>query len=123
MYSPQIKQLAESIYHLTLNSVSENSCVFCTDELNKLIAQQIIPKNSALVVEPTANNNRHDCKPEALIRHFGSIAYILTGDANTFTRHINHATVINNAHPNSAMFANFEDARNWSIAKLADVTS
>ena len=121
--SLQIKQLAESIYHLTLNNKQDNSCAFCSDELKEYIAQLAIAEHSALVVEPTASNNRHECEPKAAIKHFSSIAYILTGDSNTFTRHISHATTINEAHENAAMFANYDDAYSWSVAKLATANS
>ena len=78
-----------------------------------------IEKHSALIIEPETNNSRHKCEPKAAIKHFSSIAYILTGDSNAFTRHITHATTISEAHANAAMFANYDDAYSWSVAKLA----
>jgi len=119
MQSP-IKQLTESIYHLMLDNKQNDNCVFCSDELKEHIAQLAIAKQSALIVEPTINNSRHECNPKAdAIKHFSSIAYILTGDSATFTRHITHATTIEDAHPKTAMFASYEDAYSWSVAKLA----
>jgi len=115
----QIKLLTESIYHLALCDIKD-SCALCSDKLNSLIKEHNIPKHSALIIDPTTNNSRHECEPEAdAIEYFSSIAYILTGDASEFTRHLGHATKITESHPSSAMFANNEDAYNWSVAKLA----
>lgn len=117
--TPIITQLAKSIYHIVLDDI-KSDCVFCNGTLHNLISEHNIPECSALIVEPTTNNSNHACKPKAdTIKHFSSIAYILTGDGNTFTRHVPHAIIIKEVHKNSVMFANYEDAYNWSATTLA----
>jgi len=117
---PPIKQVSKLLYHLVLDDSSDDSCMFCNGDLHNLIDANTIPKHSALVVEPAENNGRHNCVPNTdTIKHFGSIAYILTGDSNVFIKHLSHATKVNDAHPNAALFANYRDAFNWSTAQLA----
>jgi len=119
--SSQIKQIAETLYHLVLGDSKGDNCVFCSNELRNLIDSYSIPKHSALIVEPTEDNGRHSCEPKlGAVNYFSSIAYILTGDSDAFTSHLSHAMKINDSHPNSTMFANYEDAHNWSLTKLAE---
>jgi len=113
----EIKEIQERLYHLILDDIK--TCHFCGENFIKLIEQHKIPINSHLILETVPEYCSIACSDIFLntIKHFKSVAYVLTKETNKHNPWI-HAFVVRNNNKNTQFFNSYEDAYNWSATQV-----
>jgi len=116
-----VEKVADNILHLRCDNA--DNC-FVNNFTESHSTEHKIQKGSALIINPVSCN--HTCEPsKACLEHFKYAGIVVRDMRNDKEfKHKQHMqAAFKEQDESTALFRSYEDAHNWSVAKLAEANS